>query len=269
MDKKRKTRLVVKVGSSSLTHESGKLNLRNLERLSRVLSDIMNSGVEVILVSSGAQAAGFGRLGLRERPTELRMKQAAASVGQGALMYIYEKFFGEYGYPVGQILLNKWDVEDEIMRTNLLNTFETLIECGAVPIVNENDSVAVEEILIGDNDTLSATVACLVDADLLVILSDIDGLYDKDPHVNPDACLIDRVEDIDTLNVDLGGVSSNRGTGGMITKIHAARMAVLCGVTTIVAPGDRPECLYDIMEGKPVGTLFFARKGEEYNDEQT
>lgn len=269
MDKKRKTRLVVKVGSSSLTHESGKLNLRNLERLSRVLSDIMNSGVEVILVSSGAQAAGFGRLGLRERPTELRMKQAAASVGQGALMYIYEKFFGEYGYPVGQILLNKWDVEDEIMRTNLLNTFETLIECGAVPIVNENDSVAVEEILIGDNDTLSATVACLVDADLLVILSDIDGLYDKDPHLYSDARFIERVEDISSLNAELGGVASNRGTGGMITKIYAAEMAVSCGVSTIVTSGERPECLYDIMEGKPVGTLFVPKEGEGRNDEQT
>ncbi|MGI6576794.1 MAG: glutamate 5-kinase [Eubacteriales bacterium] len=262
MGLKKIKRLVVKVGSSTLTHESGKLNLRNLERIARVLSDIMNGGIEVILVSSGAQAAGFGRLGLREKPKELRLKQATASVGQGALMYIYEKYFGEYGYPVGQILLNRWDVEEESRRHNLLNTFEALIEYGAVPIVNENDSVAVEEILIGDNDTLSSTVACLVGADLLVILSDIDGLYDCDPHINPEARLIDRVEDIDSLEASVGGAGSNRGTGGMVTKLQAARMAVSCGVDTIVTRGDTPELLYDILDGKSVGTLFMAKNSK-------
>ncbi|NLM61567.1 MAG: glutamate 5-kinase [Clostridiales bacterium] len=266
MGLKKVKRLVVKVGSSTLTYESGKLNHRNMERIVRVLSDIMNSGIEVVLVSSGAQAAGFGRLGLREKPKELRLKQATASVGQGALMYIYEKYFGEYGYPVGQILLNRSDVEEQCRRQNLQNTFEALIEFGAVPIVNENDSVAVEEILIGDNDTLSATVACLVGADLLVILSDIDGLYDSDPRLNPQARFIDRVEDIDSLEASISGAGSNRGTGGMITKIQAARMAVSCGVDTIVTRGDTPELLYDILEGKPVGTLFVAKNCRTGND---
>ena len=178
---------------------------------------------EVILVSSGAQAAGLGRLGLREKPSEMRLKQATAAVGQGALMYIYEKFFGEYGYPVGQILLNRDDVEIETRRQNLLNTFTALYEYGAVPIVNENDSTAVEEIIIGENDTLSAIVACLVNADLLVILSDIDGLYDADPHANPDAKRIPLVENIDAVDAEIGGAGSNRGTGGMTTKFQAAR----------------------------------------------
>lgn len=258
METEKIKRLVVKVGSSTLTHSSGKLNLKNLDRLSRVLSDIMNSGVEVILVSSGAQAAGLGKLGLREKPHEMRHKQATAAIGQGALMYIYEKFFNEYGYNVGQILLNREDVEIEHRRLNLLNTFNALFEYGAVPIVNENDSVAVEEIIIGENDKLSAVVACLVDADLLVILSDIDGLYDSDPHVDPSAKLIPLVEDIDSIDAEIGGAGSNRGTGGMVTKLQAAKIAASCGVSTIVARGDTPELLYDIMAGKPVGTLFKA-----------
>jgi glutamate 5-kinase len=259
-------RLVVKVGSSTLTHPSGKLNLRNLDRLSKVLSDIMNSGVEVILVSSGAQAAGLGKLGLREKPQEMRHKQATAAIGQGALMYIYEKFFGEYGYSVGQILLNREDVEIEHRRLNLLNTFNALFEYGAVPIVNENDSVAVEEIIIGENDKLSAVVACLVGADLLVILSDIEGLYESDPHVNPSAKLIPLVEDIDAIDAEIGGAGSNRGTGGMTTKLQAAKLATSCGVHTIVARGDTPELLYDIMEGKTVGTLFKARMQDIVQD---
>jgi glutamate 5-kinase len=260
METEKIKRLVVKVGSSTLTHESGKLNLQNLERLSRVLSDIMNAGVEVILVSSGAQAAGLGKLGLSEKPKEMRLKQATAAVGQGALMYIYEKFFGEYGYSVGQILLNRDDVEIENRRQNLLNTFNALFEYGVVPIVNENDSVAVEEIIIGENDSLSAIVACLVGADLLVMLSDIDGLYDSDPHTNPEAKLIPLVEDIEAIDADVGGAGSSRGTGGMTTKIQAAKIAVSCGVNTIVAKGDTPELLYDIMKGKQVGTLFMTRR---------
>jgi glutamate 5-kinase len=260
VETEKKKRIVVKVGSSTLTHENGKLNLANLERLSRVISDIMNSGAEVILVSSGAQAAGMGKLNLNEKPKEMRLKQAMASIGQGALMYIYEKFFGEYGYLVGQILLNREDVEVEHRRRNLLNTFNALFEYNAVPIVNENDSVAVEEIIIGENDKLSAVVACLVEADLLVILSDIDGLHESDPHINHEAKLIPLVEDIDALDVEIGDSYSNLGTGGMATKLLAAKIATSCGVDTIVARGDTPELLYDIMGGKPVGTLFKARR---------
>lgn len=256
-------KVVVKVGSSTLTHENGSLNLANMERLVRVLSDIQNSGKKVILVSSGAQAAGFGKLGLTEKPKELRLKQATAAVGQGVLMYIYEKFFGEYGHAVGQILLNRMDVDVETHRRNLLNTFNALIEFGVVPIVNENDSVTVDELLIGDNDNLSATVACLVEADLLVLLTDIDGLYDSDPRQNPEAKLLPLVEDMETLEAEVGGSGSNRGTGGMATKLQAARIATACGIDTVIAQGDTPQLLYKILAGEAVGTLFKGRKFQE------
>lgn len=249
-------KVVIKVGSSTLTHENGKLNLANMDRLVRVLSDVMNSGIEVILVSSGAQAAGLGRLGLKEKPKELRLKQATASVGQGVLMYIYEKFFAEYGHTVGQILLNRKDVDNESRRQNLLNTFTALAEFGVVPIVNENDSVTVDEIIIGDNDNLSATVACLTGADLLVLLTDIDGLYDADPRQNPNAKLIPLVTDIDNLCAEVGGSGTKRGTGGMATKIQAAKIATSCGIDTIVARGDKPDLLYNIIRGEVAGTLF-------------
>ncbi len=259
MHKTKPHKIVVKVGSSTLTHENGKLNLANMEKLVRVLSDIMNSGSKVVLVSSGAQAAGFGRLGFKEKPKELRLKQAVASVGQGVLMYTYEKFFGEYGHTVGQILLNRKDVDNESRRQNLLNTFNALIDLGVVPIVNENDSVTVDEIIIGDNDNLSATVACLIDADLLIMLTDMDGLYDCDPRSHPDAKLIPLVTDIKNLCADTGGSGTKLGTGGMATKIQAAEIATACGIDTVVARGDSPELLYEIMKGNHVGTLFKAQ----------
>ena len=250
--------LVVKVGSSTLTHENGKLNFRNMERLSQVLCDIANSGVRVVLVSSGAQAAGMGTLGLSEKPQELRMRQAAAAVGQVALMYTYEKFFGEYGRSIGQILLNRGDVADANHRANLFNTFAALLESGVVPIVNENDSVTTDELIIGDNDTLSAVVAELVDADALVLLTDIDGLYTANPKTDPAARLIPVVADIDAVEHLAGGAGSNRGTGGMMTKLSAARIACAAGIDTIVAAGADPAVLYDVVEGKPAGTLFLA-----------
>jgi len=251
--------LVVKVGSSTLTHENGKLNFRNMEQLSRVLCDIANEGVRVVLVSSGAQAAGMGELGLSEKPTEVRMKQAAAAVGQVALMYIYDKFFGEYGRGIGQILLNRGDVDNESHRANLVSTFEALLECGIVPIVNENDSVTTDELIIGDNDTLSAVVAELVNADALVLLTDIEGLFTANPKTDPTARLIPVVADIDAVEDLAGGAGSNRGTGGMMTKLSAARIACSHGIDTIIASGADPSVLYDVVAGKPVGTLFIAR----------
>ncbi len=250
--------LVVKVGSSTLTHENGKLNFRNMELISRVICDIANTGVRVVLVSSGAQAAGMGALGLAEKPTEVKMKQAAAAVGQVALMYTYDKLFSEYGRSIGQILLNRADVDNSAHRANLVSTFEALLELGVVPIVNENDSVTIDELIIGDNDTLSAVVAELVRADALVMLTDIGGLYTANPHTDPSARLIPVVADIDAVENLAGGAGSNRGTGGMATKLAAARLACAQGIDTIVASGADPSVLYDVVEGRPVGTLFVA-----------
>jgi glutamate 5-kinase len=258
MNGKKIDRIVVKVGSSTLTHDGGKLNLQNFEKLTRVLSDIVNSGVEVILVSSGAIAAGMGKLGLKERPRELRLEQATAAVGQVALMYIYEKLFGEYGHSVGQILLSREDVDKENRRGNLVNTFSALLELGVVPVVNENDSVNVDEIIIGENDTLSAIVAELTNADILVLLTDIDGLYDADPHKNADAKLIPVVTDIEAVEVLAGGTGTSRGKGGMQTKLHAAKIAAGHGIDTVVANGADPSVLYSVVEGKLVGTLFVS-----------
>ena len=250
--------LVVKVGSSTLTHENGKLNFRNMELISRVICDIANTGVRVVLVSSGAQAAGMGALGLADKPTEVKMKQAAAAVGQVALMYTYDKLFSEYGRSIGQILLNRADVDNSAHRANLVSTFEALLELGVVPIVNENDSVTIDELIIGDNDTLSAVVAELVRADALVMLTDIGGLYTANPHTDPSARLIPVVADIDAVENLAGGAGSNRGTGGMATKLAAARLACAQGIDTIVASGADPSVLYDVVEGRPVGTLFVA-----------
>ena len=254
--------LVVKVGSSTLTHENGKLNFRNMEMLSRVLCDIANSGVRVVLVSSGAQAAGVGELGLSEKPTELRMKQAAAAVGQVALMYTYDKLFGEYGRGIGQILLNRGDVDNDSHRANLVSTFGALLESGIVPIVNENDSVTTDELIIGDNDTLSAVVAELVGADALVLLTDIEGLFTANPKDDPSARLIPVVADIAAVENLAGGAGSNRGTGGMATKLAAARIACSSGIDTIIASGADPSVLYDVVAGKPVGTLFVAQSND-------
>lgn len=254
-------RLVVKVGTSTLTHDTGKLNFRSFDRLASVLSDIKNRGVEVILVSSGAIAVGVEKLRMGGRPAELRLKQAAAAVGQSELMHLYGKSFGEYGVTVGQILLTRDDVERPAVRQNLTNTFAALLELGALPVVNENDSVSFEEIesnsIFGDNDTLSALVAELVGADLLVLLSDIDGLYDRDPKKDSGAVLIREITEItNQLHALAGGAGSGRGTGGMITKLLAAQHAMSHGIGMIITNGARPEQLYSVLEGEHVGTYF-------------
>ena len=262
----KKRRLVVKVGTSTLTNEEGKSNLRNMEKIARVLSDIHNMGNEVILVSSGAIAVGANKMRLREKPESLRMKQAAAAVGQSENMFLYDKFFGEYGKTVAQILLNADDITQDEKKFNLSNTFETLLEQGVIPIVNENDSVSYTEIeseekLFSDNDVLSAVVSVLCNADMLVILSDIDGFYEKDPRLFKDAKLIDRIDVIDEMTYELaGGAGSRRGTGGMRTKIQAAELATSNGTSTLVTNGNRPEALYDIVEGRKTGTLFSANR---------
>lgn len=261
-----KKRIVVKVGTSTLTHEGGSINFRSFDALARVLSDIQNTGMDVILVSSGAIAVGAHKLLMKERPHEMRFKQAAAAVGQCELMHLYDKFFGEYGKTVGQILLNGEDIELPEKKQNLVNTFDALLEMGIIPIVNENDSVSYTEIeseqkLFGDNDTLSAVVSVLCGADTLILLSDIDGLFDQNPHDNPDARLIREVRVIDDdIRSLAGGSDSGVGTGGMITKLSAAELATSHGIDMIIANGERPELIYDIMADEPAGTLFVGRK---------
>lgn len=250
-------RLVVKVGTSTLTHQSGHINLRRLDELCKVLSDLKNAGIEVILVSSGAVGVGVGELGLSERPRDLGGKQAAAAVGQCALMYMYDKEFSEYGHVTAQVLLTRDGVEDPKRRQNIINTLECLLGYKALPIINENDTVSTEEIEFGDNDTLSAMVAVLTKADGLVLLTDIDGLHTADPRTDPHAKRIDRVTVIDDALLALaGGAGSARGTGGMLTKLHAAQIAMDADIPTIVMDGSRPSRLYDVIEGVPCGTLF-------------
>ena len=257
-------RIVVKVGTSTLTNDSGKSDLRATDRLVCTLADIQNMGYEVILVSSGAIAVGRNKLSMKGRPdyNSMRMKQAAAAVGQCSLMYLYDKFFGDYDKTVAQILLNAEDIEQEEKKENLTNTFDALLEMGVIPIVNENDSVSYTEIesedrLFGDNDMLSSVVAVLCRAKRLVILSDIDGFYDSDPRLHPNAKLIEHIDAIDEKVYALaGGAGSRRGTGGMRTKLQAAQLATANGIDTIVTNGKRPEALYDIVKGGKVGTLF-------------
>ena len=265
-----KNKIVVKVGTSTLTHEGGKLNFRSFDALARVLSDINNMGNEVILVSSGAIAVGAGKLQMKERPSVLSQKQAAAAVGQCELMHLYDKFFGEYGKMVAQILLTGEDVDSPEKKQNLINTFNSLLEMGIIPIVNENDSVSYAEIeadneehkVFGDNDTLSAVVAVLCSADKLVLLSDIDGLFDGDPNENHEVRLIREVRVIDDeIRALAGGAGSNRGTGGMITKLQAAELATENGVDMYIANGSTPEILYDIVADRPAGTLFVGKRG--------
>ena len=254
-------RIVVKVGSSTLTYPTGGMNLRRIEELSKVISDLKNQGRKVVLVSSGAIAAGMGQLGFAQRPTDIASKQAAASVGQCSLMYLYDKFFSEYGHTVSQVLLTGDAVEHEERRQNVHNTFQRLLELGVVPIVNENDTVAVDEIRFGDNDNLSATVALLVEADVLVLVSDIDGLYTGNPRENPDARLIPRVEEItDSLMEIAGGSGSNRGTGGMATKLAAARKVTQAGIAMAIVNGANLSNLSRLFDGETVGTYFVARK---------
>ena len=262
----KRNRIVVKVGTSTLTNDLGNSNLRGMEALSMTLADIQNMGNEVILVSSGAIAVGANKMHLKEKPKEMRMKQAAAAVGQCENMFLYDKFFGYYDKTVAQILLNADDIKEEVKKENLANTFEALLEQNIIPIVNENDSVSYKEIesddkLFGDNDMLSAVVAVLCRADKLVILSDIDGFFDKDPRLYKDASLISRIEEISEDTYKLaGGAGSRRGTGGMRTKLQAADLATSQGIDVIVTNGKNPHCLYDIVNGKKTGTLFVARK---------
>ncbi len=259
-------RIVVKVGTSTLTRSSGSMNLQNMEHLTRTLADLKGMGHEIILVSSGAIGVGTKKLRLEERPTELRMKQATAAVGQCMMMHLYDKLFGEYNRTVAQILLTGDDVEDPVRSAHLSSTFSALLELGVIPVVNENDSVSSAEIetghckVLGDNDTLSAIVARLCRADLLILLSDIDGLYDADPRTHPDAQLIHHVSAITPeLRAMAGGAGTWRGTGGMATKLNAAQLALDAGIDMVISNGARMEELYDIVAGKSVGTRFSAK----------
>lgn len=252
-------RIVIKIGTSSLTYPNGNMNLRRIDRLAMVLSDLMNQGKEIVLVSSGAIGIGAKKMGLDERPRDTRGKQAAASVGQCELMYLYDKAFSGYSHTVAQILLTKDDVAIPRRKRNMQNTFSYLIENGIIPVVNENDTVSVEEIEIGDNDSLSARVAQLVDADLLVLFSDIEGLYDKDPHKHKDARLIERVFDIDEVRPLAGGAGTSVGTGGMVTKLDAAELATEAGIHMIITNGENVDALYNILDGVSVGTLFVSK----------
>ena len=254
-------RLVIKVGTSTLAHGSGKLNIRRVEWLCRVISDLKNAGNEIILVSSGAIGMGVGKLNLACRPSDMPTKQAAAEVGQCELMYTYDRLFSEYNHTVAQILITGDDIENELRRTHFVNTLERLLELGALPIINENDTVATAEIAVGDNDTLAAIVAVNSGADLLVLLTDIDGLYSADPKKDKTARLIPQVDEIDDKIRSLaGGAGSSLGTGGMATKIHAAEICTASGIDMIIARGDNPDVLYDICEGKGAGTRFIGKR---------
>ena len=257
-------RIVLKLGTSTLTHPTGNLNIRRVEELCKVCSDLKNAGHELVLVSSGAVAMGVGKLSLAERPKDIPGKQAAAAVGQCELMHIYDKMFLEYGINVAQILLTRENIVDTEQRQNIHNTFTELTKIGVVPIINENDTVATDEITsIGDNDTLAAIVTCCIKADLLVLLSDIDGLYTANPHTHPDAKLIPLVEDITPEVMALAdGAGSALGTGGMSTKLRAARMVTSSGADMVIANGAHPELLYDIAEGRAAGTRFAAHRQE-------
>ncbi|WP_315113574.1 glutamate 5-kinase [Clostridium intestinale] len=263
---KESKRIVVKVGTSTLTYDNGKINLKRIDKLAMVLADLRNQGKEVVLVSSGAIGVGCSKLNLEERPNTIREKQAVAAVGQCELMHIYSKFFGEYGNVVGQVLLTRDVVEDEHIRNNVINTFETLLEKGVIPIVNENDTVSIDEIEnicnFGDNDNLSAIVAKLIKGDLLIILSDIDGFYDSDPRHNEDSKMIKEIYEVNKeLEEFAGGAGSSQGTGGMKTKLAAAKVALDAGVNMILTNGKDPEILFDILEGQDVGTLFINKRG--------
>ena len=266
--KKEYKRIVIKIGSSSLTHtQTGSLNFAKMERLVRALCDIRNQGIDVCLVSSGAIAVGKDALSLKERPAELSVKQACAAVGQARLMMTYQKLFGEYNQVTGQILMTKYTMMNEKARFNAKNTFEELFSFGVIPVVNENDTVSTYEVRFGDNDTLSALVASLIGADLLILLSDIDGLYTDDPHKNPDARIIPDVYEIDEtiLNMAKGSTGSNVGTGGMATKLSAAKIATYSGADMMIANGEDVSVIEDIVAGKRIGTLFHANKNEAFH----
>lgn len=252
-------RITVKVGTSTLAYPTGRLNIRRVEKLVKVLSDLKNAGHEIVFVSSGAIAMGVGKMQLRERPSDTATKQAAAAVGQCELMYTYDRMFAEYNHVAAQILLTRADFDHDDRRMNLENTLFRLLELDAIPVINENDTIATDEFSVGDNDTLAAIVARCIKSDLLVLLSDIDGLYTEDPHKNKSARFISRVEAITPeIEALAGGSGSTLGTGGMATKLHAAQLATQAGFDMVITNGARPEVLYDIVDGKPVGTRFIG-----------
>lgn len=258
MDKKR---IVIKVGTSSLTYDTGKINIRQVELLSQVISDLCHSGCEVALVTSGAIAVGVSKLGFAERPKAIPEKQAAAAVGQSELMSLYGKFFSQYGKDVAQLLLTKNILDNDERKTNAINAFETLFKWGVVPIINENDVISTAEIKFGDNDTLSDVVAELIDADMLILLSDIDGLYDKNPAKYDDAKLVPVVNEVtDEIMASAGGEGTSRGTGGMVTKLIAAKHAMAAGIEMVIANGKDPKIIYDVLEGTAVCTRFKPQK---------
>ncbi len=254
-------RIVIKIGTSTLAYATGHLNIRRFEELCKVISDIKNSGHEIVIVTSGAIGMGKAKLSIKDKPTDMPTKQAAAAVGQCELMYVYDKYFSEYGHTVGQILLTKSDFESEARSLNFKNTLGRLIDLGAIPIINENDSVATEEIAVGDNDTLASLVAKEAGAKLLVLLSDIDGLYTADPKADGSAKLIPFVSEIsEEIEKIAGGAGSTLGTGGMHTKIAAAKVCLSSGIDMVIVNGDDPDRLYDVIDGKNVGTRFSEKK---------
>lgn len=253
-----KKRIVVKVGTSTLTHKTGKTNIARISDLVNVLADLHNMGHEIILVSSGAIAIGTSRLGLKSKPDTIMGKQAAAAVGQGELMFLYDKFFGEYDVVVSQLLFTYDALENPDNKEHLTNTFNQLLEYGSIPVVNENDSVSIEELLNGDNDCLSATVAELIGADILILLTDTDGLYDGNPSENPEARLIDIVEEITEEIEAFAGGAGKRGTGGFMTKVKAAKIATSAGIPVVVMNGADPKKIYDVLNGENVGTKFLS-----------
>ncbi len=254
-------KMVIKIGTSTLAHASGRLNIRRVEELCKVISDLKNAGLGIILVSSGAIGMGCGKLSFSRKPEDMATKQAAAAVGQCELMYVYDKLFSEYNHTVAQILITASDIRHEDRYHNFSNTINRLLELEAIPIINENDTVATEEIGIGDNDTLAGIVASSINADLLVLLSDIDGLYSADPHKDSSAKLLSEVHELDDYILSLGGgVGSALATGGMKTKLAAAKICMENGCDMIIMNGSKPELLYDIADGKPVGTRFFASR---------
>ncbi len=255
-------RVVVKVGTSTLTHTTGRMNIRHVETLCKVLSDIKNAGHELIMVSSGAIGMGVGKMNLREKPQDMPGRQAMAAVGQVELMYVYDRLFSQYSHTVAQILLTGEDLHDEKRLANFEATIERLLELSAIPIINENDTVATEEIAVGDNDTLSAYVAASVGADMLVLLSDIDGLFTADPKKDPSAKLVPEVRELTKeIIASAGGKGSSLGTGGMATKLGAAKLATEAGIDTVIMNGSNPEDIYRLLDGRQVGT-HFKRQGE-------
>ncbi len=253
-------KITVKVGTSTLTHSTGKLDIRRVETLCKVLSDVKNAGHEVVLVSSGAIGMGVGKLNLTDRPSDMPTKQAAAAVGQCELMYVYDKLFAEYNHTVAQILLTGEDLDDEKRHGNFVNTLDRLLELKALPVINENDTISTSEIAVGDNDTLGALVAVCADADLLIVLTDIDGLYTADPRTDSSARLIPEVREITQAMLDgAGGGGTKLSTGGMATKLAAAGICMKAGIDMVIVNGSRPQIIYDVIEGKPVGTRFIGR----------